>query len=175
MKLVLPTSPGYMNDLGQPIYLLQATSLGKRPAGVAPRFLILHHTAGRDSREYLWDNELGVSTHYLIGTYPDTALMPRIYKFGSETNDVAYTQAFSSIGLLRDPNNFCISIELEGPPIAPAVIETGATLAASIISYWSARDVDLVLLRHRDIDRQNKIDPTLGWTAFCREVYRQVI
>lgn len=170
MAFVMPSIPSYMNSAGQAIYWIAGANIGKRGVEL-PKYLVLHHTAGTDSRAYLQKNKLGVSAHYLCGSYPDTGPNPVVLKYAGETDDVTYTQGYSTIGTVNDPNPWCISIELEGPPIDPAVQQAGADLAGAILRYWSDRGVDLLLLRHKDIDRQGKIDPTLDWTWFCRRAY----
>ena len=174
MAFTLPTSPAYVNDAGQPVYLITGANKAPRGPGVKPKFMVIHHTAGSDSRKYLWQNERGVSTHYLLGVYPDAGITPRVYKYASETLEQTFTQGFSTIGTDTNPNPESISLELEGPPIQPQVRVEAAKLVASILRYWAGRGVSLLLIGHKHIDTQGKQDPDLPWTAWCSDVYRQV-
>lgn len=172
-EFVLPTRPLYSNAAGQDIYSIAGANVGQRPLNTPPRYLIIHHTAGVDSRKYLWQNDLGVSAHYLVGIYRDTGGAVRVYKYAGEASEYTYTQGFSTIGPITDPNKWCISIEMEGPPIPPAVFTASARLAWSILRYWASRGHPLVMLGHRHIDRRGKQDPAVDWQAFCEEAYRR--
>lgn len=168
---VLPTQPLYTNDAGMPIFWIDGANVAPRPTGMRPRFLVIHHTAGSDSRKYLWKNPRGVSTHYLLGIYADAGPAPRTYKFASESSKQTFTQGYSSIGIIDNPNPMSISIEIEGPPLAHDVIGEAARLAGAIRRYWSEHGVDLLLIGHKHIDTQGKTDPQLNWDAFCEQVY----
>ncbi len=169
----IPTTPAYQNDAGQDIYFIGGAN--HSPRGTNPlRYLVLHHTAGTDSRAYLRENALGVSCHYLIGLYPNAGINPRIYKFASESTQQTYTQGYSTIGTTSNMNPFSVSIEIEGPPIDSNVLDEAATLAASILRYWYERGVDLLLIGHKHVDRQSKIDPATPWTALCKTIYGRV-
>lgn len=171
--MAFPNDPIYINDAQQPIFWLDGANVGER-MGRTPRYLVIHHTAGTDSRAYLQKNNRGVSCHYLVGLYGDASINPRVYKFASETTKITYTQGFSSIGPVNDPNPWAISIEMEGPPINDNVIDETATLAASIIRYWRQKSVELLLVGHKHIDRTGKVDPALDWCAFCKTVYSRM-
>jgi len=168
-----PTTPAYQNDAGQDVYFLSGAN--HSPRGTNPiRYLVLHHTAGKDSRAYLQQNALGVSCHYLIGLYPDAGINPRIYKYASETTQQTYTQGFSTIGTVTNLNPYSVSIEIEGPPIDSNVLDEAATLAASILRYWHNLGIDLLLIGHKHVDRQGKQDPNCDWTDLCRTIYGRV-
>ena len=174
MAVVLPTEPDYINEAGQPIYRLVAVHKGSRTVPGDIQLLVAHHTAGRDSRAYLAEPNDGrrVSTHYLVGAYPDTSEQPRIYKYGSEERDAMYTQGNGSLGGLagRNPNDVAIAFELEGPPFKPGVIEEAATLVRAVLDYWHAKGKDPLLIRHLDLDPM-KDDPAFDWRHFCHLVY----
>lgn len=173
--MIFPTSPAYINNAGQAIFLLPAVHKSPRAVSGDVRLLVIHHTGGTDSRLYLADPGDGreVSSHYLVGDYANVGV--RIYKYGSETTDAMWTQGGGRLGGLQgmNPNQVAISIEIEGPPVKPAVFDAAALLAASIIRYWRKQGRELLLIRHRDID-PNKRDPDLDWTAFCQSVYTRL-
>jgi N-acetyl-anhydromuramyl-L-alanine amidase AmpD len=170
MAFSAPSTPLYTNTHRQPIYWIDGANVGSRE-GILPDFLVMHHTAGTDSRKYLWKNPKGVSTHYLIGIYPDAGPVPRIYKYATEGSQFTFTQGFSRIGPDEDPNNRCISIEMEGPPVHQFVIDEAAKLAGSILRYWANKGRHLLLIGHRHIDLNGKLDPAVDWSHFCQRVY----
>ncbi len=174
MAVTLPTEPDYINAAGQPIYRLGAVHKDSRTVPGDIQLLVVHHTAGRDSRRYLVEPTDGrqVSTHYLVGAYPDTREQPRIYKYGSEEHDAMYTQGNGRIGRLagRNPNDVAIAFEIEGPPFKSGVIEAAATLARVVLDYWNAKGKDPLLIRHLDLDPAKR-DPAFDWLRFCRLVY----
>lgn len=174
MAFILPTQPAYTNDANQKIFWIEGAPHGSRTASDL-RLLVIHHTAGTDSREYLWSNPLKSSSTYLVGKYPDTGL--RVYKYMSETTAAPYTQGFGSIGPLdtaNEVNRASISIETEfNPklgPVDPDVFDATAKLAASILRYWSSKNIDLVLIAHKHIDSR-KQDPAWDWGDFCKRTY----
>lgn len=174
MSFIVPDQPRYTNDAGQPIYWIDGAAHGTRTERDL-RLLVIHHTAGTDSREYLQNNSKKSSSTYLVGEYPDADGV-RVYKYMSETTAAPYTQGFGTIGPLSNGakvNRAAISIEMEGPPLTPGVIQETAKLAASILRYWSAKGVDLVLIGHKHIDGR-KHDPALDWGDFCKLVYSHV-
>ena len=160
----------YTNDRGQEIWWIAGANVATRYPHT-PRYLVMHHTAGTDSRDYLHQNDRGVSCHYLVGQYDDVGINPRVHKYAGEASQITHTQFFSTIGVIQNPNPWAISIEMEGPPIDSNVQDEAATLAASIMRYWRGRGIDLLLLGHKHIDRQGKVDPALDWGAFCKTVY----
>jgi len=162
---------GYRNSADQEVYLVKGANTYAAPASIPKRYLVLHHTAGVDSRQYLLNNPGRVSSHYLVGDY-DANRARRIYKYASEIRECTHTQGLGSIGgyALGNINDVCVSIEVEGPPIDPALRLYVAKLARSIIDGWAALGVSLTMLRHRDIDHR-KPDPAMDWTKFCQEVY----
>jgi N-acetyl-anhydromuramyl-L-alanine amidase AmpD len=168
----LPTAPTYVNDAGQPVYMLEATHKRKRLKAGDVRVLVIHHSGGRDSRLYLAEPPDGriVSSHYLVGAYPDTD-GPRVYKYASETHDCTYTQGFGVMGgMTQSINDVAISIEVEGPPFDAAVLTEAAALARSILDYWREMGPDLVMVGHKHIDSR-KPDPSFLWLDFCKMVY----
>lgn len=170
------TTPIYSNILGQPVYWIDGSAQGTRAESDA-LVLMMHHTAGRDSRRYLADNPLGVSATYLVGAYADTGNAPRIYKYMSERTAVPYTQGYGKLGgLPRNLNQHSISIEVEGPPFSDALLAAAAKLAGSILKDWhDARGYNLVLLGHDHTDdyyrRDRHTDPHYDWTRFAQQVY----
>ncbi len=170
MTIILPTKPTYTNDAGQPIFWIDGAAKGTRTAADL-RLLVIHHTAGTDSRAYLANNPLKSSSTYVVGNYPDCGL--RVYKYMSETSAAPYTQGFGSISTLdtgEEINRASISIETEGPPFDPQVVDATATLAASILRYWAKQGRELLLIGHKHIDAR-KQDPAFSWQEFCKRVY----
>ncbi len=170
MTITLPTEPLYSNSAGQKIYWINECAKGTRtPADL--RLLVAHHTGGTDSRLYLARNALKSSSTYLVGKYPDCGL--RIYKYMSEGNAAPYTQGYGSISTLDtalEINKSAISIEMEGPPIDPDVLDASAKLTASILRYWDEQGRDLLLIGHKHLDARKK-DPDWNWNDFCKRVY----
>jgi len=162
----------YTNALGQDVYYVAGANVYPAPVGLLKRFLVIHHTAGTDSRAYLKRNPKRVSTHYLIGNYDDGRAR-RVYKYASEVRECTHTQGFGTIGgyTAGNINDVCISIEIEGPPIDDPLMLAAADLARSIIDTWRGLGVELLMLRHKDIDTQ-KSDPALQWNNFCQLTYR---
>jgi hypothetical protein len=177
VTVVLPTKPSYTNDAGQAVYWIEGAARGSRgPAEI--ELLVVHHTAGRDSREYLAQNPVNSSSTYLIGEYPDLGGAVRVYKYMSEATAAPYTQGFGSLGgyPLRPEiphdniNRRCVSIEIEGPPISAKLQQEAAKLAGSILRYWRGQGRHLLLVGHKHID-DRKIDPDLNWGQFVAQVY----
>lgn len=176
MAVVIPVTPAYVNNMGQDIFWIDGANAGTRTEKQA-LVLMMHHTAGTDSRRYLADNPLNVSATYCIGEYPDTNNKPRIYKYMSERTGVPYTQGFGKLGgLPHNLNTHSISIEVEGPPFSPELLAAAAKLAASIIKDWhDNRGRNLVLLGHDHTDdyyrngRHN--DPHWDWSRVTQQVY----
>lgn len=180
MAYKLGTEPIYTNILGQPVYWIDGAASGNR-TDADVLLLVMHHTVGTDSREYLADNPLKSSATYLVGAYPDTDNKPRIYKYMSERTAAPYTQGFGSLGgLAKGPNVAAISIEVEGlggvTPFREDVLDASAKLAASIIKDWhDTRHRNLLLIGHDHLDsyfrkgRHN--DPHWDHTRFNQKVY----
>lgn len=180
MAVIIPTQPSYVNLLGQEVYFIDGANHGTRTEDDV-RVLMLHHTAGVDSRVYLAQNALGVSASYCVGAYPDTGDKPRVYKYLSERTDIPYTQGYGKLGgLPQNLNTHSISIEVEGlggvTPFREDVLTAAAKLAASIIKDWhDARGVNLVLLGHVHTDDYYRVgkhtDPHWDHTRFNQQVY----
>lgn len=180
MTVTIPTDPLYKNILAQDIYWIDGAASGTRTEADT-LLLVMHHTAGVDSRRYLADNPLDSSATYLVGAYVDTGNAPRIYKYMSERTDAPYTQGFGSLGgLKRGPNAAAISIEVEGmggaAPFREDVLAAAAKLAASIIKDWhDARDRNLLLIGHDHLDsyyrKDRHDDPHWDHTRFTQQVY----
>jgi N-acetyl-anhydromuramyl-L-alanine amidase AmpD len=180
MTVTIETTPAYQNLLGQNVYMI-------RGAPVVPRtekdvlVLMLHHTAGTDSRSYGADNPRGVSYTYLTGAYPDTGNVPRVYKYFSETNAAPQAQGGGKLGgLPYNLNTHSITIEVEGlggaVPFRADVLDCAAKLAASIIKDWHDRvGRNLVLLGHDHTDLWTRpgrhSDPHFDWSRFAQQVY----
>ncbi len=177
MTIILPTKPTYTNDAGQPIFWIDGAAKGTRTAADL-RLLVIHHTAGTDSRAYLASNPINSSSTYLLGNYPDCGL--RVYKYMSEAHAAPYTQGFGSISTLdtaEEINKASISIEVEYDPaigvVDPDAFDATATLAASILRYWAKQGRELLLIGHRHLDAR-KSDPAFSWQEFCKLVYSRV-
>lgn len=127
--------------------------------------LVHHHTAGKDSLQYLVKNPLQVSAHYLVqkdGT---------IHRMVDEDR-AAHHVGNSSMGNVP-PNQQTIGIEVEnlGTPDDPypeAQLQAVAELSRDIIK----RHPGIVLIPHRLIDRAGKIDPSYDWDDMVERVYR---
>lgn len=174
------TVPIYRNNLGQAIFWIDGAPCGNRSEADV-LLLVLHHTEGTDSRGWLGGNApKPVSATYLVGAYPDTQNLPRIYKYMSEREKVPYTQGLGSLGgLPHNPNLHAISIEVEGPPFDERVLAAAATLAASIVIDWhNARNRNLLIIGHDhldDWDRKGRhTDPHWDWSDFLADVYIQM-
>ena len=180
MAVVLPTTPDYILG-GYPVYRMTAKWQEKRTTPGDVRLLVIHHTGGTDSRKYLAVPTDGrkVSAHYLVGQYADLVTEPdisgiAIYKYAGEFDDQTFTQGGGKLGgHPGNINEFSVSIEIEGPPIAGVVESAAAMLAGEILSFWRRRGRDLLMIRHGDVDK-NKTDPDLDWAAFCKQVYGRV-
>src|SRR3712207_6509410 len=167
----IPTSPLYTNASGQDIYWIEGANAPKRsqPGGV--ELLVIHDTAGSDSRDYLRSNARRVSATYLVGTYRDTN-GPRIYKYMSEANNAPQTQGPALVGGIRasNCNEVSVSIEIEEASLDKPTIATAALLAAEILRGWRERGRYLVMVPHHII-QGDKSDPRLDWHAWCEQVY----
>lgn len=176
MPVTIPTVPSYVNLLGQDVYFIDGANFGTRVEKDC-LVLMLHHTAGKDSRRYLANNPLGVSATYCVGSYPDTDNKPRVYKYMSERTGVPYTQGFGKLGGLRaNLNQHSISIEVEGPPFSDELLSAAAKLAASILKDWhDNRQRCLVVLGHDHTDdyfrADRHTDPHWDHTRFLQQVY----
>lgn len=178
MTVIIPTTKHHVNDASQPIFWIEGAARGNRTPDDL-RLLVIHHTAGTDSRSYLARNALNSSTTYLVGSYPDAGGV-RVYKYMSESSSAPFTQGFGSIGSVANINRSSIAIECEGGVpqsngelFLPDVVEQSAILAASILRYWSARGIDLLLVAHKHVDKR-KSDPAFDWSDFCKLVYAAV-
>lgn len=176
------TVPIYQNNLGQFVYWIDGAPSGKRTEDQA-LLLVLHHTAGSDSRAWLAGaSPSPVSATYLVGAYPDTGNKPRIYKYMSERTGVPFTQGYGVLGGLPtvNPNMHAISIEIEGPPFRDDVLAAAATLAAAIVVDWhEARNKNLLIIGHDHLDDWDRpdrhTDPHFDWSEFLADVYAQCI
>lgn len=176
MTVTIETTPAYVNLLAQPVYMI-------RGAPIVPRterdvlVLMLHHTAGTDSRRYLASNDRGVSSTYLVGAYPDTGNAPRVYKYFSETLAAPQAQGYGILGgLPHNLNIHAISIEVEGPPFTDDLLAAAAKCAASIVKDWHDRvGRNLVVLGHDHTDDWHRpgrhTDPSFDWSRFLQQVY----
>jgi hypothetical protein len=178
--MAIGTTPIYTNILGQPVYWIDGAAHGSRTEADV-LLLVLHHTAGTDSRTYLADNPNNASATYLVGAYPDTANAPRVYKYMSERTATPYTQGFGSLGGLRyGPNSAAISIEVEGlgggSPFRPDVLTAAAKLGASIVKDWhDSRQRNLLVIGHDHLDsyyrKDRHNDPHWDWTRVIQQLY----
>lgn len=193
--MTLPTKPNYISETGIPIFMIDGANVGTRSVPGEVLYLVTHLSEGTDSREYLRKNDRGVSTHYLAGEYPDTN-GPRVYKYASETTAAAYTQGFGILGRLaryshdggdwsrplnlssiRNLNDVAIGYEIEGTPQKPPSERLMLVVAqhqAELIRYWNARNRQLVMIRHLDVDSAKQDPQGLDWVDFCKQVYRNV-
>lgn len=133
--------------------------------GLTPRIIVLHATAGRNSRAWLQSNPRGVSIPRLIekdGTIckmaPDTAICGHV--------------GFSRLGNDSDLNNLALGIEFENlndgrDPYPAAQVASGA---AQVVEWWGLYGF-LPILSHGQIDTQGKTDPRgFPWPLFYQQV-----
>jgi N-acetyl-anhydromuramyl-L-alanine amidase AmpD len=168
---LLPAQPLYTNPSGQGIFWIDGANTAPRPDGRKPSVLVIHDTAGTDSRQYLANNDRGVSAHYLVGEYPDCT-GPRIYKYASEAKRITHTQGPGRLGGIRasNINEVAISIEIETPMLSSSSLSYAALLAQEVLRGWQQVGVDLIMLPHRII-QADKYDPRLNWSRWCTMVY----
>jgi N-acetyl-anhydromuramyl-L-alanine amidase AmpD len=165
----------YTNDDGQDVWWIEGAAAHPRPVGVLPSVLVMHHSGGSDSRDYLRSNNRKVSSHYLVGDWPDVDGY-RVYKYASERKTATHTQGPAKLGGRGglNVNDYAISIEIEGPPISYGLMDYSARLAASILRYWRDIGVQLVMLTHDSI-QVDKDDPAMDWGQFCALTYGRLI
>lgn len=178
----ISTQPSYKNALGQDIYTIDGATYGTRQQADV-LLLVIHHTGGADSRQWLTSPQTASAT-YLVGAYPDTNNLPRVYKYMSEIVGAPNTQGYGSLGgLPGNPNKHAISIEVEGglvrdgvPHFRTDVLDASARLAGAILRYWhDEQGRNLLLTTHDHLDSFRRgdrhSDPWFDWLPFCVAAY----
>lgn len=183
MTVTIETTPAYQNLLAQDVYMIRGAPIVQRSEKDV-LVLMLHHTAGVDSRKYLASNALNVSSTYLVGAYADTGNAPRIYKYFPETTAAPQAQGYGVLGgLPHNLNIHAITLEIEGmggnTPFRDDVLDCAAKLAASILKDWHDRvGRNLVVLGHDHTDaftRQGRhTDPHWDHLRFNQKMYAYV-
>jgi N-acetyl-anhydromuramyl-L-alanine amidase AmpD len=169
METAIGTTPLFV-DGGIPIYWIDGVvHYDARPTPGDIRVIVAHHTGGSDSRLYLRKPNDGrkVSTHYLAGAYADTGWQARMYKYMTEGSKRAWTQGGGWLGgHPGNPNSYCVSVEIEGPPFRDDVLALAAKMTRVILNRYP----NALLIRHLDMD-DAKHDPAFPWLPFCQMVY----
>lgn len=131
-----------------------------RPSGLASLMggaIVLHHTAGTNSLQYLMGGH-GVSTHRLI---PRTGL--RVYKMVSDKHR-AWHAGVSEWGGRSDWNNFSLGFEIENTGTGlQAYTDTQYEVVAQMVAYDCAlyRIEDKFVRHHKEI--QSGKSDAKGW------------
>lgn len=172
-QFVMPTKVSYVVPGGIPVYYIDAVHKSNRPIPGKIETFMLHDTAGRDSRQELYDSPRGVSVHYLIGEYPNVA-GPVCIKFASERTEQTYGSGYGSIGgISGNINATTINFELEHEGQNDATREAFALCVAHSLSNYAALAKVPVLLPHWLVDAR-KTDPRWNWTAMLSRIYEQL-
>lgn len=118
--------------------------------------IVLHHTAGTDSRGWLTKNPQGVSAHVLIRR--DGIIYRMVHD-----DRAAHHAGKSAIGnyrpdVLTSPNLITLAIELEntGTQDYP---DAQMHACAYTVAVWYRRHSWLPILTHKIIDTKGKVDP----------------
>lgn len=131
--------------------------------------IVVHHTAGTDSRAYGENNPRNVSYHLLIGRYAGKI---EVHQYGSLLRLAAFHAGF---GVLWDPsqnlNGWSIGIEVEGPPFDALLLNRAAYLTACVMDYCRRQNLEAFPIAHKHVD-PNKQDPSFSWVGFIRMVGR---
>jgi N-acetylmuramoyl-L-alanine amidase len=135
--------------------------------GAAIAAIVIHHTAGTDSRSWLVSNPRGVSAHVLIRR---DGVIYRLVDDELAAHHVGYARIVAGGRLYSrssnpGPNQLTLGVELEnlGDGREPYPAEQLAALGWQLVE-WSRAHPQAALLFHRDIDTQGKTDPAgLSW------------
>lgn len=147
-----------------PLSIVDLPTEHQRP-GLTPALIVLHATAGRDSRAWLQFNPRAVSIHRLIQKDG------RIYKLAPDSAICGHV-GFSQLGTDRDLNNQALGIEFENRNTGrdPYPLEQVAAGAAQVVEWWG-RYGFLPILSHGQIDTQGKTDPRgFPWPLFYGQI-----
>lgn len=140
--------------------------------GIKPTIIVIHHTAGTNSLNYLTKNSAGVSTHALI------TKMGKIWRMVPDEIG-ANTVGYSAIGIysriaitlkgIRSCNLMSLNIELEnlGNGNDPYPIQQVHACAWQV-NEWRKKYGYLFVMSHAVIDTNGKTDP-LGFPWFTFE------
>lgn len=132
--------------------------------GFLPRAIILHHTAGSNSLNYLTENALQVSTHCLIQEATNHPSGAVIYDMVPD-NLAAHTVGFSNMGIFEahsktSPNVATLNLEIENLGNGKDPYLDGQYVAAAWkIRQWWNKFGKLYVFGHSVIDTQGKTDP----------------
>ena len=166
----LPTKAAYALETGPDVFYVNTKHKSARPVPGSVLFLVIHHTAGTDSRQHLIENKDLVSCHYLMGFYPDVPGGLRTYKFASEHLERTHTQGLGRIGPWTKLNDVSVSFEIEGPPFRGDVLEMSARVVAASMIHWRRNGMDPLIVGHKHTDKR-KHDPAFAWNPFVSRVY----
>lgn len=128
--------------------------------GARPRCIVLHHTAGRDSLDYLTRNARGVSTHVLI---PKDGRLIRMVPDGWAAHTVGASNVgrfTTAAGDAGSANQISLNIELEHLGDGrDAYTDAQYHACAWQIADWWRQHGALPVLTHALIDTHGKTDP----------------
>lgn len=141
------------------------------PGVLEPLLIVLHATAGRDSRVWLQSNPRGVSVHRLI------AKNGTIYKMADDLAICRHVgfSAWHDVGIggaLPNLNRYALGIEIENLNNGADPYMAGQyEMAARQCVEWLGRFGPLPIVGHGEIDTQGKRDPRgWDWLRFWRLV-----
>lgn len=134
------------------------------PGTLTPRLIILHSTAGTDSRAWLTTSPQSVvSVHRLINRWGT------MYKIADDTT-ICNHVGYSTLWGLKNLNPYALGIEFENlndgvQPYPTAQVTAGAWQCAEWIGRWGY----LPIFGHYQVDTQGKTDPkAFPWETFYR-------
>lgn len=154
----------------QPPRVIDLPSVHHSPRGSARVWaIVVHATAGTDSRAWLQRNPNGVSAHALISR---DGTVYRMVPDDRAAHHVGYSRIVVGGRIITrstqpNPNQVTLGVELENrndgrEPYPPAQLAALGWLLAG----WSTAYPDARLVLHREIDTQGKSDPAgLQWPA----------
>lgn len=136
-------------------------------AGASILAIVIHATAGTDSRSWLVDNVRGVSTHFLIQKdgiiyrmVPDDRAAHHVGYSAIPIGDRTYTR-----NTFPGPNQISLGVELENLNDGVDTYPDAQMLALGfVLNEWQRLYPKAEMFFHRDIDTQGKTDPRrLSW------------
>lgn len=137
-------------------------------SGAAIRAIVIHATAGTDSRSWLVQNPNSVSTHILIRKdaaiyrmVPDDLAAHHVGYSAIPIDNRTYTQ-----NTFPGPNQISLGVELENLNNGIDTYPDAQMLALGfVLNDWRQKYPDAQMFFHRDIDTQGKTDPRrLTWS-----------
>lgn len=152
----------------QPPRVIDLPSVHHSPRGTARVWaIVVHATAGTDSRAWLQRNPNGVSAHALISR---DGTVYRMVPDDRAAHHVGYSRIVVGGRIITrstqpNPNQVTLGVELENlndgrQPYPPAQL---AALGWLLVE-WSRAHPDARLVLHREVDTQGKTDPAgLDW------------